>query len=210
MATKGSVFALAVPIAMALLIDAARRFRSRHRRYDRPLSTPSRRRFRRRRVLRLRALCLTPTRGLPPVHADTGRHRLGCLRCAPSRVYAGTLPLGYQLEQFLRWGYGPAAGLLSIVGIALLLGLAIRTRSTTASPRFLVRSTARAPPRGRQVPAVPGAACAGVRGRRRAGAIKTRPCRASDMAAVAARSHIASGVEPGIRLDRRIPVDLRS
>ena len=52
--------------------------------------------------------------------------------CPFTRVYAGTLPLGYQLEQFLRWGYGPAAGLLSIVGIALLLGLAIRTRSTTA------------------------------------------------------------------------------
>ena len=129
-----------------------------------------------------------------------------------TRVYAGTLPLGYQLEQFLRWGYGPAAGLLSIVGIALLLGLAIRTRSTTAivlgswfgvygavlllaDVKFLRYLEPLAP-----VFAV-GAALALSRLGHVARLTWPRLPRGS---------HTASGVEPGIRLDWRIPVDLRS
>ena len=49
-----------------------------------------------------------------------------------TRVYAGTTPIVYQLEQFVRWGYGPVAGLLAIAGVPLLLAIAWR-RGSAAS-----------------------------------------------------------------------------
>ncbi len=136
MATKGSVFALAVPIAIALA----------HRRRA-PLQSPGRgigvaiglliNAFAAAISAAVAFFAFEPYALLrPEVYLQSLRTQAdivsGVFDVPFTRVYAGTLPLAYQLEQFLRWGYGPAAGLLSIVGIALLLGLAIRTRSTTA------------------------------------------------------------------------------
>jgi YYY domain-containing protein len=135
MATKGSVFALAVPIAIALLIDAERRFDHEH-----AASMV--------RSLLIHAFAAAVSAALaffafepyavlrPEVYIQSLRTQAdivsGVFDVPFTRVYAGTLPFGYQLEQFVRWGYGPVAGLLSIVGIVPLLGLAIRKRSTAA------------------------------------------------------------------------------
>jgi YYY domain-containing protein len=135
MATKGSVFTLALPIAAALLIDTARRFN----RGDAALASRS---------ALINALAAAVSAALaffafepyallrPDVYLQSLRTQAdivsGAFDVPFTRVYAGTLPIAYQVEQFLRWGYGPAAGVLSIMGIALLLNLAIRTRSTTA------------------------------------------------------------------------------
>ena len=128
-----------------------------------------------------------------------------------TRVYAGTLPFAYQLEQFLRWGYGPAAGLLSLVGIALLIRLAIRARSTTA----IILTSWLAVYGGVLLLAdvkflqVSGAPRAGVCGRRRARALSTQRCRASGLATRSPRRRAPHRVDPHIRLDRRLPLHLR-
>jgi YYY domain-containing protein len=135
MATKGSVFALAVPIATALLIDARYRFDRRD------TSSVSR-------SLATNALAAAVSAAIaffafepyallrPQVYLQSLRTQAdivsGTFDVPFTRVYAATVPLAYQIEQFVRWGYGPAAGVLAIVGIALLLGLAIRGRSMTA------------------------------------------------------------------------------
>jgi len=46
-----------------------------------------------------------------------------------TRVYVGTAPILYQLEQFVRWGFGPVAGLLALAGVALLVRRFWRERS---------------------------------------------------------------------------------
>ncbi|CAA9559954.1 MAG: hypothetical protein AVDCRST_MAG19-1713 [uncultured Thermomicrobiales bacterium] len=38
-----------------------------------------------------------------------------------TRRYVGTVPVVYQIEQFLRWGFGPVAGLLSVAGSVMLI-----------------------------------------------------------------------------------------
>jgi YYY domain-containing protein len=135
MATKGSVFALALPIAIALVVDAARRVD------HQDAASASRSTF----INALAAgisgvaafFAFEPYAVLrPDVYLQSLRTQAdivsGVFDVPFTRVYAGTLPLAYQLEQFLRWGYGPAAGVLAIVGITLLVRLAIRARSTTA------------------------------------------------------------------------------
>jgi uncharacterized membrane protein len=133
MATKGSVFALALPIAMALVVDTVRRVNQR--------DAASRSAFINALAAGISAavafFAFEPYALLrPDVYLQSLRTQAdivsGVFDVPFTRVYAGTLPLAYQLEQFLRCGYGPAAGLLSIVGIALLLRLAVRTRSATA------------------------------------------------------------------------------
>ena len=37
-----------------------------------------------------------------------------------TRVYIGTIPVVYQVEQFVRWGFGPAGGLLALAGVVAL------------------------------------------------------------------------------------------
>src|SRR5690606_2329353 len=37
-----------------------------------------------------------------------------------TRVFVGTTPVVYQVDQFVRWGFGPVAGLLALVGIFVL------------------------------------------------------------------------------------------
>ena len=135
MATKGSVFTLALPIAIALVVDAARRFN------QQDAASASRSILRNALAAGISAavafFAFEPYALLrPDVYLQSLRTQAdiasGVFDVPFTRVYAGTVPLAYQLEQFLRWGYGPAAGLLSLVGIALLIRLAIRPRSTTA------------------------------------------------------------------------------
>jgi YYY domain-containing protein len=135
MATKGSVFALALPIAVALAIDAARRVN------HRDAASASRLVLTNALAAGISAVvaffAFEPYALLrPDVYLQSLRTQAdiasGVFDVPFTRVYAGTLPLAYQVEQFLRWGYGPAAGVLAIGGIALLVKLAIRSRSTTA------------------------------------------------------------------------------
>src|SRR5215207_2917694 len=135
MATKGSVFALAVPISVAMFIDVTRRFN-----FQNAASAS--------RSLLTNSLAAAISAAIaffvfepysllrPQVYLQSLRTQAdivsGAFDVPFTRVYAGTLPLAYQLEQFVRWGYGPAAGVLSIVGIVLLFGLAVRGRSTAA------------------------------------------------------------------------------
>ncbi|MDQ3412429.1 MAG: DUF2298 domain-containing protein, partial [Chloroflexota bacterium] len=37
-----------------------------------------------------------------------------------TRVFIGTMPVVYQLEQFVRWGFGPVAGLLALTGVVVV------------------------------------------------------------------------------------------
>src|SRR5215204_5802352 len=135
MATKGSVFALAVPISVAMFIDVTRRFK-----FQNAASAS--------RSLLTNSLAAAISAAIaffvfepysllrPQVYLQSLRTQADIVSAAfdvPfTRVYAGTLPLAYQLEQFVRWGYGPAAGVLSIVGIVLLFRLAVRRRSASA------------------------------------------------------------------------------
>ncbi len=129
LATKGSVFTLAAPIAIALLIALLRDINS-----DEQASVV-RRTF-------VRTVIAASTTAVaffafepyallrPGVYLQSLKTQAdivsGAFDVPFTRVYAGTFPVAYHLEQFLRWGYGPAAGALSIVGIVLLLGLAFR------------------------------------------------------------------------------------
>jgi YYY domain-containing protein len=135
MATKGSVFTLALPIAIALAIDATRRLDLRD------AASTLRSVFSNAIAAGISAavafFAFEPYAFLrPDIYLQSLRTQAdivsGVFDVPFTRVYAGTVPLAYQLEQFLRWGYGPAAGLLAIVGIALLVRLAIRARATTA------------------------------------------------------------------------------
>src|SRR5215211_992787 len=122
MATKGSVFALAVPIAVAMFIDVTRRCNFQNTASaSRSLLTNS---FAAAISAAIAFFVFEPYSLLrPQVYLQSLRTQAdivsGAFDVPFTRVYAGTLPLVYQLEQFVRWGYGPAAGLLSIVGVAL-------------------------------------------------------------------------------------------
>ncbi|MCC7023776.1 MAG: glycosyltransferase family 39 protein [Thermomicrobiales bacterium] len=135
MATKGSVFALAAPIVVAAAIDLTRRLQSEPR---------------------LAALRAAVARGMIAaicafvaffafepyalLRPDVYLQSLGTQADIVSgrfdvpftRVYVGTTPLLYQLEQFVLWGYGPATGLLAVAGVVLLGVLALRRSSPAA------------------------------------------------------------------------------
>jgi YYY domain-containing protein len=135
MATKGSVFTLAVPIAAAVAIDAARRWQPQ-------MKTPPVR----------AALIHTAAAAVAAFVAFGAFEPYALLRPAVylqslktqadivsgrfdvpfTRVYAGTTPVGYQLEQFVRWGYGPMAGVLALAGVVLLVLVALRQRTPVA------------------------------------------------------------------------------
>ncbi|MGH2617931.1 MAG: ArnT family glycosyltransferase, partial [Thermomicrobiales bacterium] len=135
MATKGSVFALAVPIVVAVLVDASRRFAAEGATFA----------FRSGLVRSAAAagsaaiafFAFEPYALLRPdvylhsirVQADIAS---GAFDVPFTRVYAGTVPFLYQIEQFVRWGYGPAAGPLAIAGIVMLALLAVRRRCAPA------------------------------------------------------------------------------
>lgn len=61
----------------------------------------------------------------PSVYLDQLRVQSGVVRGsidAPyTRQYVGTTPVVYQIEQLVRWGLGPVAGLLCLIGVFLLV-----------------------------------------------------------------------------------------
>ena len=53
----------------------------------------------------------------------------GAFDVPSTRQYVGTTPVLYQVEQLVRWGFGPVAGLLALAGLALLGRRWWRTRA---------------------------------------------------------------------------------
>jgi YYY domain-containing protein len=135
MATKGSVFTLAVPVAVAIGIGA---FGSAS---GKPGSLQVRD-FARWSVAAMGGAAVAffafePYALMrPDVYLQSLRTQAeivsGSFDVPFTRVYAGTTPLLYQLDQFVRWGYGPVAGLLALFGIGLLALAAKRKASPGA------------------------------------------------------------------------------
>ncbi len=135
MATKSSGFALAAPILAALAIDAHRRLEAGFRRETvLPIFTSA---IAAAAAALVAFLVFEPFALLQPdgylhsirVQADIAS---GAFDVPFTRVYAGTVPVLYQLEQLFRWGYGPAAAALAIAGIAMLISVAVRRRLVPA------------------------------------------------------------------------------
>ncbi|MFN8594399.1 MAG: DUF2298 domain-containing protein [Thermomicrobiales bacterium] len=136
MATKGSVFTLGAPVAVAILSDSARRLG------NGGWKDAIKCAFVRAAIATLGALLafafFEPYALMRPdvylkslkTQADIAS---GTFDVPFSRVYVGTTPLLYQLEQLLRWGYGPAAGVLAILGVVSLVMLAWRYRTPAAT-----------------------------------------------------------------------------
>jgi YYY domain-containing protein len=135
MATKGSVFSLAAPIVVAIAVDANRRL----------ISGDG--------VAAMRAAAArTAACGVAAFVAfivfepyallrpDVYLHSLrvqadiasGAFDVPFTRVYGGSVPLAYQVEQFVRWGYGPVAGILAAAGLVALGYLGVARRSAPA------------------------------------------------------------------------------
>lgn len=135
LATKGSVFALSAVLAVALMIDATRRRRQGATMMGSFLVIPER--------LALAAIAASvafaifepyalvrPTVFWSSFQEQADIHR-GYIDVPFTRQYVGTLPVVYHAEQLVRWGFGPVAGILSLVGIlALLFRLAKRGAAT--------------------------------------------------------------------------------
>ena len=135
MATKGSVFALAAPIAVALGVDFVKRLSA----GDSAFAM---------RAAAIRGAGAALAAGLafflfepyallrPDVYLQSLRIQAdivsGAFDVPFSRVYVGTVPVLYQLEQFLRWGDGPTVGILATGGLALIVARALRWRSHAA------------------------------------------------------------------------------
>jgi YYY domain-containing protein len=135
LATKGSVFTLALPVAGAVIIAA---------RVQGPTESASRDW---RGVMRnAAAAAVAAIAGFgvfepyalirPDVYLQSLLRQAeiasGAFDVPFTRLYVGTFPLLYQLEQFMRWGYGPVAGLLALGGLFFLVSLAVRGGSIPA------------------------------------------------------------------------------
>lgn len=134
MATKGSVFTLAIPISVAVWLNTAG---------TEDVATVSTLRKAAGNAL---AAALAAAVGFfafepyaflePSVYLQSLRTQAdivsGRFDVPFSRVYVGTTPLLYQAEQFVRWGYGPVAGILALCGLVLLALLAVK-RQTAAT-----------------------------------------------------------------------------
>lgn len=70
---------------------------------------------------------LDPSSYLADLREQTGIQR-GTFDVPYTRVYVGTIPVLYQVEQLVRWGMGPVGGVLGIVGTVALAVRAWRHR----------------------------------------------------------------------------------
>jgi len=70
---------------------------------------------------------LDPTSYLADLREQTSIQR-GTFDVPYTRVYIGTTPILYQVEQLVRWGMGPVGGLLGVVGTGVLAWRAWRHR----------------------------------------------------------------------------------
>jgi YYY domain-containing protein len=131
MATKGSVFTLAAPIGMAVAIDAIRRVS--HYEGD-AMRASARNAFAAAIASGLGFLAFEPYALLrPQVYLQSLRTQAdivgGAFDVPFTRVYSGTTPFIYQVEQLVRWGYGPVAGLLALAGIGVIIFEAFKRRA---------------------------------------------------------------------------------
>lgn len=121
LACKGSVFTLALPIAVAIGIAA----------WQKAASTPLRevlveffRNGAGAAAATLVAFALFEPYAIaqPAIYLQSLRTQAdivsGSFDVPFTRVYVGSVPVLYQLEQLVRWGYGPVAGLLCLLGLA--------------------------------------------------------------------------------------------
>ncbi len=133
MATKGSVFTLAGVIAVAVALDAYRRWRDGTTMEQAVKRIPL--------FLILSGLSAIAAFAVfepyalarPLVYIEQLREQSEIIRGVRdvpfTRQYVGTTPVIYQIEQIVRWGFGPVAGLLSLFGVALLARRCVRTQS---------------------------------------------------------------------------------
>ena len=133
MATKGSVFTLAVAIGAAALA---------HDRLDLPEArAPVTRLLRALRQLTVAGVATVLGFGLfepyalmrPDVYltslATQSNIVRGIFDVPFTRQYVGTTPVLYQAGQLIRWGFGPVAGVLALVGVLLMSVRLLRDRA---------------------------------------------------------------------------------
>ncbi len=125
MATKGSVFTLAGLLVVAAGFDVWRRMRSGERPLEALTAAPER--------LVIAALSAVASFALfepyalarPSVYRASLEEQADIVRgifdVPFTRQYIGTTPILYQIEQLVRWGFGPVAGALAFIGVPLLV-----------------------------------------------------------------------------------------
>lgn len=125
LATKGSVFALPLVICLGTFLVGRRRWRTGDWLSDVIVSVASR-------IAVAGAACILGfalfepyALARPSVYIDQLRIQSGIVRGTLdvpfTRQYVSTSPFFYQVEQLVRWGLGPVAGVLCLAGIVLLL-----------------------------------------------------------------------------------------
>ncbi len=123
MATKGSVFTLGFIVLFAILLDAVRPS-DRERQGDPVLRAGARVLLAAATALAAFALFEPYALARPGVYIDNIVTQSNIVRgifdVPFTRQYIGTTPVVYHLEQVVRYGYGPIAGLLVVVGVGIL------------------------------------------------------------------------------------------
>jgi YYY domain-containing protein len=125
MASKGSVFALAWLVAVAILFDAIMRVHDRESSMTAifAMIEHSCASF----IGWLVAFAIFEPYALPRPNTyieqieTQSRIVRGIFDVPFTRQYVGTTPVLYQAEQFVKWGFGPVAGILALVGAIILV-----------------------------------------------------------------------------------------
>lgn len=124
MASKGSVFSLAGLVAVAILYDAICRFRNRESVFRILIAVVER--------ACVSFLSWIVAFGIfepyalarPHVYINQVQRQSDIIRgvfdVPFTRQYMGTTPVLYQLKQLVRWGLGPVAGILALLGVIIL------------------------------------------------------------------------------------------
>lgn len=132
MATKGSVFTLAGLLAVTAAYDFWRRLKDEQYGHALRQSVSN---------LCLAGLCTVAAFALfepyalarPNIYINAIRNQAhivsGSFDVPFTRQYIGTTPVVYQVEQLVKWGFGPVAGVLAIVGLIPLVVRFLRRRA---------------------------------------------------------------------------------
>jgi hypothetical protein len=124
MATKGSVFTLAGVLGVALVFDVYRRWRAGDGPLDAILHEPVRVVCAGAAAFVAFALFEPYAIARPKVYLDQIQYQSNIVRgifdVPYTRQYIGTTPVIYQIEQLLKWGFGPVAGILALAGVVVL------------------------------------------------------------------------------------------
>lgn len=133
MATKGSVFTLGGVIAVAVVLDGYRRWRDGASLHTATLRSPINLIVSGLAALGAFALFEPYALARLSVYLDQLREQseiVRGIRDVPyTRQYIGTTPVIYQVEQIVRWGFGPVAGILALSGVAVLAWRCWRAQS---------------------------------------------------------------------------------